>query len=536
MFQQAIQSLEAEIEKLKPVAEPEKKGFSGFISKATSAAKDALSANFDVHFRELPSSRSKEITKTHGEVSGNFLACIDLDRVGSEDASILITDQWLSFRSESGLISGTNLTLKVHWSWFSEVHKKDDLLAFRFREPAQAPPLCIPWPPFFDDRVAEMNALVTFLQTILSHSLSGGPEHSYKLLNQLRNIESGSQAGLDLLKDAQISVDVMFGRGIEKSNLKDVRTLLESDLILEKCRLSPPSRELYHDIVTTIRVLEEEKNKASGYADQHQIQDNLDMLQQRMSDTVKGLDGTQRPSMFVAQDLPTQTPQAFLGCRREWLHHISFPQGHPKEHQMYIVHPMDDSNYLPLGEFDALLTEEKRHEFFSLVRALGAKKIKYRNLVRHQQSQSEKNQSTRSNKLSGSPMGIGGTGSTGASMNSGTLDSSNTSSESDLFVESEYAPSGSPKVPDNLKWFNQELNWQRLAEDRIQAGLRSTKLILKTNRREYFSRKEEESVQTELSAVYNGVKVTNISGFASSKELKQETTEEQAIEIHIEFE
>ena len=120
-------------------------------------------------------------------------------------------------------------------------------------------------------------------------------------------------------------------------------------------------------------------------------------------------------------------------------------------------------------------------------------------------------------------------------MNSGTLDSSNTSSESDLFVESEYAPSGSPKVPDNLKWFNQELNWQRLAEDRIQAGLRSTKLILKTNRREYFSRKEEESVQTELSAVYNGVKVTNISGFASSKELKQETTEEQAIEIHIEF-
>ena len=45
-----------------------------------------------------------------------------------------------------------------------------------------------------------------------------------------------------------------------------------------------------------------------------------------------------------------------------------------------------------------------------------------------------------------------------------------------------------------------------------------------------------ESVQTELSAVYSGVKVTNVSGFASSKELEQETTEEQAIEIHIEFE
>lgn len=536
MFIEALQDFESELEKLKPAKEPEKKGFAGFVSKATSAAKDALSSNFEIYFRELPSSRRKEISKTHGEVDGNFLVCVDLDRVGSEDASILVTDQWLSFRSDSGLISGTNLTLKVHWSWFSRVERKDDLLAFSFREPAQSPPLCIPWAPFYDDRVAEMNAFVAFVQAVLGHSLSGGPQHSYKLLSELREIPSGDQKGLDLLKNAQISVDQMFGSGTIKSNLKDVRTLLESDLILEKCRLAPPSRELYHDIVTTIRVLEGEKAKASGYADQHQIQDNLDMLQQRMSETVKGLDAVQRPSMFVAQDLPTETPQAFLGCRREWLQHISFPQGHPKEHQMYIVHPMDDSTYLPLSEFDALLTEEKRHEFFSLVRALGARKIRYRNLVRHQQAQSEKNQSTRSNKLSGSPMGIGGTGSTGASMNSGTLDSSNTSSESDLFVESEYAPSGPSSVPDNLKWFNQELDWQRLAEDRMQAGLRSTKLILKTNRREYFSRKEEESVQTELSAVYNGVKVTNVSGFASSKELQQETTEEQAIEIHIEFE
>lgn len=84
--------------------------------KAASAAMDAVSSDLHIHFGEIEKSRRKEVMGAHGDVAGELLCCFDLDRLGSEDASILVTDQWISFRSISGILMGTNLTLKVHWS------------------------------------------------------------------------------------------------------------------------------------------------------------------------------------------------------------------------------------------------------------------------------------------------------------------------------------------------------------------------------------------------------------------------------------
>lgn len=65
--------------------------------------------------------------------------------------------------------------------------------------------------------------------------------------------------------------------------------------------------------------------------------------------------------------------------------------------------------------------------------------------------------------------------------------------------------------------------------------MKSTRFVLKTSRREYFSQSEEKSVQKEMSAVYSGVKVTNVSGFSTSKESEKEEKQDTAIEIHITF-
>lgn len=537
MFVEELEALKAKVAALKPDQEPEKKGVLGFVAKAASAAVNAVSSDFHVHFGELPKDRRKELMAAHGDVSGQLLCCFDLDRLGSEDASILITDQWISFRSISGILLGTNLTLKVHWSWCRAVVRKNDHIEFSLREPADAPPLCVPWKPFFDDREAELHILMEFLSSILKHTLSGGPEHGYRLLQELRALDDADPRGMNLLQEAEIGVDRMFGSGGTKSALQDVRSLLESDLILEKCRIAPPSRDLYHDILTTVRVLEKERENADGYADKHRIGANLDMLVQRVRTTLEGISAMERRTVYMQDQLPNETPKSFVGAREEWLGALTFPQGHPKPEVMYIVHPLKSDEYLPLAEFDAFLNEEKRHEFFTLVRALGARHIKYRNLVTTESNQTEKTSKSATNSSKGAPAGMPnlsvGNGISGELSKSQTR-SSQTSS--DLYVESEYEPKTAPHVPEGLVWYETQLDWQRLAADRLEAGLKSTQFVLKTSRREYFSQSEEKSVQKEMTAVYSGVKVSNVAGFSTAKESEKEEKQDTAIEIHITFE
>lgn len=539
MFIEEINALEAGVAKLAPVKTEEKKGIMGMVSSAASAAKDAVSADFHVHFREIPRYRRKNIEKAHGPVEGEFLVCFDLDRVGSEDASVYITDRWISFRSSSGLLTGVDLTLRIHWSWLAEVKRKDEHLDFHLKEPKDAPPLRVSWEPFFDDRIAHMNEMVNFLERVLQKKLTGGPEHSFQLLQALKELADDNPSGMKLLKEAQVGVDQMFGQAGIKSHLLDVRSLLESDLILEKCRIAPPSRELYHDIITTIRVLEQEKEKTEGYADRHKIDDNLKMLLERMQSTLFGMEARDRGTLFMEDELPTATPTNFIGGRFDWAARFSFPTGHPKSREMYIVHPLASNRYLPLEGFDGLLNEEKRHEFFTLVRALGAKKIKYRNLISTEQRTSEKKTKSLTQGTSaapGVPMGMV-SGSLGSedTVSAQNQTSSAVSSETDLFVESEFAPTVAPHVPEGLLWYGSELDWQRLASDRLEAGLKSTKLVLKTSRREYFSQTDELAIQKELTALYSGVKVNSVSGFSQKRESEQEGKEEKAIEIIIDF-
>jgi len=537
MFIEEINAFEVGIEQLAPAKTEEKKGFLGMVSSAASAAKDAMSADFHVHFREIHRSRRKDLEKTHGPVAGEFLVCFDLDRVGSEDASIYITDQWISFRSNSGLLTGVDLTLRIHWSWLGEVKRKDEHLDFHLKEPKDAPPLRVAWAPFFDDRIAHMNELVKFLEQVLQKKLTGGPEHSFQLLRALKDLADDDPSGVNLLKEAQVGVDQMFGQAGIKSHLLDVRSLLESDLILEKCRIAPPSRELYHDIITTIRVLEQEKEKTEGYADRHKIDDNLQMLLARMQSTLSGMEARDRGTLFMEDELPTATPTNFIGGRFDWAAKLSFPTGHPKSREMYIVHPLDSNRYLPLEGFDGLLNEEKRHEFFTLVRALGAKKIKYRNLVSTEHRTSDKKTKTLTQGTSAEPAAPISMGNVGSEdrLSAQNQTSSAVSSNTDLFVESEYAPTAAPHVPDGLLWYDSELDWQRLASDRLEAGLKSTKLVLKTSRREYFSQTDELAIQKELTALYSGVKVNSVSGFSRKKESEQEGKEEKAIEIIIDY-
>ena len=102
-------------------------------------------------------------------------------------------------------------------------------------------------------------------------------------------------------------------------------------------------------------------------------------------------------------------------------------------------------------------------------------------------------------------------------------------------MESEVEPKAAPFMLEGLVWYGAQLDWQRLAAVRLEAGLKSMGFVLKTSRRDYFSQSEEQSVQKELSAVYSGVKVANVAGFSTSKDSEKEEITDTAIEIQITF-
>lgn len=139
MFDEAIKIYEIESRKLHPLTPEKKKGVLGLISNVAQATRDALSSNFLIHFNQIPRERQEELNAVHPNVEGQFLCCIDLDRLGPEDASIFITDEWISLHSRSGIVLGTNLTLRVHWSWLSEVALVGENLEFSLHAHFKSP-------------------------------------------------------------------------------------------------------------------------------------------------------------------------------------------------------------------------------------------------------------------------------------------------------------------------------------------------------------------------------------------------------------
>jgi hypothetical protein len=174
------------------------------------------------------------------------------------------------------------------------------------------------------------------------------------------------------------------------------------------------------------------------------------------------------PLEVAVRELPLSPAQIFPGCA-------------------YVMHPLRPDRYFPIETFHQRLFVEKCTELHRLLCALGASRVELR---------MRRELRTGSGVTAEAPVDFGGLPITLG----GGLHGRNRRVEQGVFVE-EYEPSGPPRLPDDLLWYDHVVEWQGLFERRTRFG--ATKLNGE------FTQTEDFGVSLELKAEFDelGLKI-----------------------------
>lgn len=232
-----------------------------------------------------------------------------------------------------------------------------------------------------------------------------------------------------------------------------------------------------------------------------------------------------RKIIFIDKHLPISKPDSFITLKYNSLPQISFPIGHPKIQELYIGHPFVSNIYFHISQFDVEFFQDKLMELNRILQCLGAKKIKLEYI---------ENEQTKENKSSG--MNISGEASYITSI-SGNYKSDSKSKTIDklkkqMNTEQSFAPKELPYLPENLIWYQHEITWQRLAEQRLNGNIISSKINLSLNTQNYFSGSEKRKVMADFKGLILNIKGT----FDEYSYLEKDTEQDIEWLIDVEFE
>lgn len=133
---------------------------------------------------------------------------------------------------------------------------------------------------------------------------------------------------------------------------------------------------------------------------------------------------------------------------------LRFPLGHPRRNVVYVAHPVDPPVYIPVADFHRFLFEHKVAEALRLIRSLGAVTVE---VVRVEGW----------DRTAG--IGLGAAGQFGV----GAAASQERGSGYSVLSTMRLNPTLSPSVPADLVWLPHEPLWQEVAQARLEAGLDS---------------------------------------------------------------
>ena len=140
-----------------------------------------------------------------------------------------------------------------------------------------------------------------------------------------------------------------------------------------------------------------------------------------------------------------------------------FPIGHPLGKVVYLGNPADRLRYYPAADFHRQVFEHKFAEAMRLVMALGATHMRVR-WERGWHKALESALEAPLNKIAKA---------------GGEVEAS-ARRETELIFEARLAPND-PVIPDDLVWYHEEPTWRALAEGRMQRGLDSFELHVRSN-------------------------------------------------------
>ncbi len=180
---------------------------------------------------------------------------------------------------------------------------------------------------------------------------------------------------------------------------------------------------------------------------------------------------------------------------------IKFPIGHPVDGELYIGHPYRRELYVPYEMHDEIFFVDKVHEYCTLLQCLGATEIiieskKGRNVEEIYDKSLSVNANANLRRFSGNT--------SYENINSRYSCETNNARRAMYF---EYDPIRKPYIPDNLVWYPESTDWQRLADNRITGNLLKYSEYISTVQTRIVSSAEQEKIKASAKILWASANV-----------------------------
>lgn len=167
---------------------------------------------------------------------------------------------------------------------------------------------------------------------------------------------------------------------------------------------------------------------------------------------------------------------------------IKFPIGHPIANQLYIGHPYNPQLYVPYEESEDLFFVDKVHELCYLLECLGAEEISITSV----KGKSVDEMNNISANVSGSAdvklfSGEGGVQQSGSSQ-------TQTKDLKQRTMKMVFEPTRKPYVPDNLIWYEEQPQWKRLVQSRINGNMLEYNEFVSSSSTKFVSNSEKKDI------------------------------------------
>jgi len=236
---------------------------------------------------------------------------------------------------------------------------------------------------------------------------------------------------------------------------------------------------------------------------------------------------------------------------------LKFPPSHPVHGQLYVGHPFIENLYYPIEDYENYLFQSQVMELSSLLKSLGAVKIKTEyikattNSIEHKEVQSHhENKNTGVDSAFGNKVG-GFQQSTNVDKSTTALSESASQNESQvgkkMTIDGTFKPTKKPFIPEDLIWFEHNEIWKSLAKQRLEGGLESYDLILSTKNVEQVNERELKTIDEEYKMLLsvsggniitkgkNDIKNETDSSKSYESLLKLKKKETNEIRVYVEF-
>lgn len=195
---------------------------------------------------------------------------------------------------------------------------------------------------------------------------------------------------------------------------------------------------------------------------------------------------------------------------------IHFPVGHPVSNELYIGHPFNPSIYVPFKSHDDIFFIDKINEMCYVFQCLGAEEISITSIKG--KSIEELSNGASTINVSGDIKSVSGT----SNIESNFASTTKSSSGQEITITQTFDPKEKPFIPDNLIWYPQEIQWQRISQQRMNGNMLEYHQVLSSKDTSFISSNERKSIESSaryLWAKANGNKeIADLSSIDESNE------------------